>query len=339
MRTTQRAPERPAFAGPPPGSQRLTKQGLSRLERLHRHRATRRPVRHAAPHLCSLHLCTLHLCSLTSLATRSRAKLLHSSLLLLLIAACDKPQQEAPGSEPPPGQDEARPATTDPADAKPTAPELKSEEDKTLYALGLTLGKNVETFDLSSRDIQVVTSGMRDALGNADAKVDLEVYAAKIQSLAKERTERRAKKEQARAATFLAEVAKEDGVVALESGVLIKMLTPGKGKSPAATDTVKVHYKGTLADGTVFDSSMPDEGKAGEKADEPATFSLQHVIPCWRIALQKMKESGRAKLWCPSNSAYRDRGKPARLPGDVTIPGGAALLFEVTLVDVKREPT
>jgi FKBP-type peptidyl-prolyl cis-trans isomerase FkpA/FKBP-type peptidyl-prolyl cis-trans isomerase FklB len=95
----------------------------------------------------------------------------------------------------------------------------------------------------------------------------------------------------------------------------------GSGAAPKATDTVKVHYKGTLRDGSVFDSSI--------ERGQPATFPLNRVVPCWTEGLQKMKIGGKAKLACPSNLAYGDRGAPPK------IKPGAALLFEVELLSIE----
>ena len=102
--------------------------------------------------------------------------------------------------------------------------------------------------------------------------------------------------------------------------MVIRTLTPGTGPSPVASDTVKVHYTGTLTDGTVFDSSV--------KRKEPATFPLGGVIKCWTEGVQKMKVGEKAKLTCPSDLAYGDNGRPP------TIPGGATLIFEVELLDI-----
>lgn len=104
------------------------------------------------------------------------------------------------------------------------------------------------------------------------------------------------------------------------SGITITTLTEGKGASPAATDQVKVHYRGTLTDGKEFDSSY------ARKA--PATFPLNRVIPCWTEAVQTLKVGGKAKLTCPSNLAYGSRGVPGTIPPDST------LIFEVELLEI-----
>ena len=118
---------------------------------------------------------------------------------------------------------------------------------------------------------------------------------------------------------FLDKAAKEPGSIKTPSGLIYTEVEPGTGPSPTATDTVKVHYRGTLMDGTEFDSSY--------KRNEPAEFPLTSVIPCWTEGLQRMKAGGKARLVCPANIAYGAEGRPG-------IPGGATLIFEIALIDV-----
>jgi FKBP-type peptidyl-prolyl cis-trans isomerase FkpA len=106
------------------------------------------------------------------------------------------------------------------------------------------------------------------------------------------------------------------------SGIVITMLKAGAGASPKATDTVKVHYRGTLTDGKEFDSSY--------SRGEPASFPLNRVIPCWTEGVQKIKVGGKAKLVCPSNLAYGSRGIPGTIPPDST------LVFEVELLEIAK---
>lgn len=110
--------------------------------------------------------------------------------------------------------------------------------------------------------------------------------------------------------------------IVLPSGVKVLTTVVGKGESPKATDTVKVHYRGTLADGKEFDSSY--------KRNAPASFPLNRVIPCWTEGLQKMKVGGKATLTCPASTAYGDRG------AGNAVPPGAVLTFEVELLAIEK---
>jgi FKBP-type peptidyl-prolyl cis-trans isomerase FkpA len=123
-------------------------------------------------------------------------------------------------------------------------------------------------------------------------------------------------------ADVLADAAKEQGAVVTKSGLVYRALKEGSGASPAASDTVRVHYKGMFPDGREFDSSY--------KRGEPTEFPLNRVIPCWTEGVQRMKPGGKAKLTCPSSIAYGQRGA-----GNV-IPPNATLVFEVELLNVAR---
>ncbi len=118
---------------------------------------------------------------------------------------------------------------------------------------------------------------------------------------------------------YLDKAATEPGAVKTPSGMIYRELTPGTGATPKPTDTVKVNYRGTLVNGTEFDSSY--------SRHEPAQFPVTGVIKCWTEGLQKMKVGGKAQLVCPSNLAYGDQGRPG-------IPGGAALIFDLELLDI-----
>ncbi len=197
---------------------------------------------------------------------------------------------------------------------------LETEEDKTLYALGIALGSNIGGFSLSAEELAVVESGIRDAvLGNAP-QVDMQVYGPQIQALADSRAAAGASAEREASSAFLAQMAQEPGAQQSASGVVYIPITEGTGASPTAADTVRVHYHGTLRDGTVFDSSV-DRG-------EPISFPLNGVIPCWTEAVQKMAVGGKGTLVCPSDTAYGDGGQGP-------IPGGATLVFEVELLAIE----
>ena len=116
--------------------------------------------------------------------------------------------------------------------------------------------------------------------------------------------------------------AAEAGAVKTDSGMVYRSLKDGTGASPKETDVVRVHYRGTLPDGKEFDSSIA--------RGQPAEFPLNRVIKCWTEGVQKMKVGGKSKLVCPSQIAYGDRGRPPK------IPGGAALTFEVELLEIVK---
>ena len=120
---------------------------------------------------------------------------------------------------------------------------------------------------------------------------------------------------------FLAKLDADAGVQKKPSGLRIRVVKEGEGWSPASTDKVKVHYRGTLIDGKEFDSSY--------KRNAPATFALSQVIACWTEGLQLMKPGGKATLYCPPEIAYGDRGYPG------VIPAGATLVFDVELIEVE----
>ena len=197
---------------------------------------------------------------------------------------------------------------------------LKNDEEKTLYALGLIMGGNLKTLSLKAAEVELVKRGMSDAALGKKEQVSLEEYGPKVQQFAQGRSTAAADKEKAAAKEFQAKMAKEQGATQLPSGLIIKTLKPGTGKSPAATDKVKVNYEGKLTNGTVFDSSI--------KRGQPAEFGLNQVIPCWTEGVQKMKVGEKAQLVCPSAIAYGDHGHPP------SIPGGATLVFEVELLGI-----
>ena len=207
--------------------------------------------------------------------------------------------------------------------ARAADPELKTEDDKTIYALGLALAGQLGPLKLTPAEFAILQSGLTDGVSGKTPKVELETYGPKIQPMAQLRRAAAVGEEKKRGDAFLATVAAKEGVKKLADGMLMETITEGKGAGPAPGDNVKVAYKGTLIDGKVFDSS--------EKHGGPQTMKLDtKIIKCWQQGMQFMKVGGKAKLYCPSDLAYGERGQGQ------DIPGGAALIFEVELVDIVK---
>jgi FKBP-type peptidyl-prolyl cis-trans isomerase FkpA len=201
------------------------------------------------------------------------------------------------------------------------APALSTDDEKTIYALGLSVANSLGQFDLSPAELEIVKRAMTDAAAKKPA-VELDTWGPKIQGFATQRGTRVAGREKANSAAYLAKAAAEAGSVKTDSGLIYREVRAGMGESPKATDTVKVNYRGTLVNGTEFDSSY--------KRNEPAEFPLNGVIPCWTEGVQKMKPGGKSTLVCPSNLAYGDQGRPS-------IPGGATLIFDIELLEVQAK--
>lgn len=244
-------------------------------------------------------------------------------------AAAAKPKAAAPAkpAAAKPAAAAAPKAAAKPAAAakpKPAAPKAAAggpttDDEKTIYSLGLMIQKQLEQFDLSPAEIELVKKAISDGASGKPA-VKLEEWGPRINQLNQARSGRASEKEKEAGKVYAAKAAAELGALKTESGMIYQELQAGSGASPKATDNVKVHYKGTLINGTEFDSSY--------KRNEPAQFPLNGVIRCWTEGVQKMKVGGKAKLVCPSDVAYGDRGRPP------TIPGGATLVFEVELIEI-----
>ncbi|WP_375765599.1 FKBP-type peptidyl-prolyl cis-trans isomerase [Archangium gephyra] len=201
----------------------------------------------------------------------------------------------------------------------------QTEDEKKFYALGLAVGRQLQTFDMTPEELEYVKAGLTAHLTGKEPAVDLQVYGPQLADLARTRATAGAEKEKEKARVYLEAAAKEPGAERTESGLIYTSITQGTGAQPGPTDAVTVNYRGMLTDGKEFDSSF--------KRGEPTDFPLSGVIKCWTEGVQKMRVGGRARLVCPSDLAYGDRGTPV-------IPGGAALVFEVELLDVKpAQPT
>ena len=201
------------------------------------------------------------------------------------------------------------------------AAQPQTEDQKTLYALGVHMTRQLAVFNLSPEEYEFVKEGITDAAAGKKLIAEPEAYGQNLNALAQARMEAAAQKQKELARPYLEKAAAEQGAQKTATGLIYQEIKAGKGAQPKDVDTVKVHYVGTLIDGKEFDSSV--------KRGEPVEFSLGQVIPCWTEGVAKMKVGGKARLVCPADLAYGDQGRPP------VIPAGATLVFEVELLDVK----
>lgn len=201
-------------------------------------------------------------------------------------------------------------------------PVPKTDEEKTLYFIGVLLGKNAAyRFSPRPDEIPMIQAGLVAALEGREMQLDENVYGPMLNELANVRMAEAVEREKAAGKAFREEFASQEGAVTTESGLVFIELEPGDGKSPTLDSEVKAHYQGELTDGSVFDSSRA-RGRPGE-------FRLSGVVKCWQEAMPMMKVGGKAKFACPSDIGYGDRGMPP------SIPGGATLVFEVELLGIE----
>jgi FKBP-type peptidyl-prolyl cis-trans isomerase FkpA len=202
----------------------------------------------------------------------------------------------------------------------------KTDDEKALYNLGVMLSGSIKSFNFSDKELEMVKAGLAAGAQDKAPTDELEKYVPKLQEMQKARMAETATKSKAAGAAYLAKAAAEPGATKTPSGLVYKLVKEGTGAQPTAADQVKVHYEGRFVDGKVFDSSI--------KRNEPATFPLNGVIPCWTEAVQRMKVGGKAQVVCPPDLAYGDEGRPPQMPG------GATLVFDVELLDIpKGDPT
>jgi FKBP-type peptidyl-prolyl cis-trans isomerase FklB len=209
--------------------------------------------------------------------------------------------------------------------ADPT--ELKGGKEKLSYSIGMDIGGNLKRGSVEV-DPDLLAKGLKDSYGGGktiltedEARKTIAEFQKALMAKNAEAMQKLSEKNKAEGEKFLAENGKKEGVKSLPSGLQYKEITPGKGKSPKISDNVTTHYKGTLIDGTEFDSSY--------KRGQPATFPVSGVIPGWTEALQLMKEGAKWQLFVPSRLAYGEKGA-----GQVIGPN-ATLIFEVELISVK----
>ena len=245
--------------------------------------------------------------------------------------------QQTPAANPPATTSAAPAATTPKAPVKKTgtataaAPALATRKQKFSYALGMNIGTGYSQ-GLKKQSVEVdwnlVAQGMKDAaigtktrLTEDEAKAVLNEVQTQIKKEQQEKTQELAAKNKSEGETFLAANKTKDGVVTLPSGLQYKILTAGTGSKPAADDSVVCNYRGTLINGTEFDSSY--------KRKEPATFGVGQVIKGWTEALQLMPVGSKWQLFIPSGLAYGERGEPRG-----GIEPNSTLIFEVELMSI-----
>lgn len=198
---------------------------------------------------------------------------------------------------------------------------LKTDDDKTFYAMGFMLGSNLQRLNLTDHELSTLYKGIVASAKGDKPEVEMQTFQPKIQQMFKTRMESVAKKQKESGDKFLADyIKKNPKAKKTESGLVYEVIKEGTGATPKAEDTVEVHYHGTLTNGEVFDSSV-DRGKK-------ISFPLNRVIKGWTEGLQLVKEGGKIKLVIPSELAYGDAGAPPK------IPGGATLIFEVELFKI-----
>lgn len=197
--------------------------------------------------------------------------------------------------------------------------EIVTEDDKTFYFLGATMGRQLSAFEITDQELELVVRGLRESLAGTAEPVDAAFQSQRAQEMMAARAEAAAKRNEGAGTAYLTRMASEEGAVTTDSGIVVRELSAGSGESPTAESMVRAHYHGTLTDGTVFDSSV--------ERGEPFQASLGAVIPCWREAIPMMKVGGKSKISCPAAMAYGNRATGS-------IPPGSVLTFEVELLEI-----
>jgi len=199
---------------------------------------------------------------------------------------------------------------------------LNTEDEKTFYSIGYHWASKLKTFNLSDGEIKAVLKGVAVSTKGDKAELDIQAYSSKVKTMLESIMVSAMGSTKEQGKNYIAEYLKKNTKAKqTKSGLAYEVLKEGSGKSPKATDTVEVHYHGTLINGVVFDSSV--------QRNKTIEFPLNRVIKGWTEGLQLMKEGGKIKLIIPSELAYGDNGSPPK------IPGGATLIFEVELFKVK----
>ena len=199
------------------------------------------------------------------------------------------------------------------------AEEFASDEDQVSYSLGVLIGEQLRR-DFESLNFDLLMEALRAQHGGQETRVTIQDASLAVQSHQTKRETQRNAAVLQESQQLLQDNALRKEVTITESGLQYEVIEAGEGPKPAATDTVKVHYRGTLPDGTEFDSSY--------SRNAPAEFPLNRVIAGWTEGLQLMSPGAKFRFVIPANLAYGDRGSPP------TIPGGATLIFDVELLEI-----
>ena len=200
---------------------------------------------------------------------------------------------------------------------------LKTQKDKVSYIIGMDIGKNMK---LQAIDIdpEMIAKGIKDVLSGEKPSLSEQEINETMAAFQKEMMAKRqeiAKKNQKEGESFLEENKKKEGVKTLPSGLQYRVIKAGAGKKPKSTDTVTIHYRGTLVNGTEFDNSY--------RRWEPLSIPVKDVIPGWTEALQLMEEGAKWQVFIPSNLAYGERGAGRDIGPNAT------LIFEIELISIK----
>jgi len=220
------------------------------------------------------------------------------------------------------------PAATAPAATTETPKEspFKTQKEKASYALGMAFGRNMQAqgidldADVFAKAFKDTITGAKPAMTDEEAQAVMMAFQTEMVAKKQEEVKKQAEDNQKKGDAFLAENKKKEGVQTTASGLQYKAIKEGDGKKPTAKDTVKVNYRGSLVDGTEFDSSY--------KRNEPAIFPVSGVITGWTEALQLMKTGSKYEIVIPANLAYGETGA-----GGI-IPPNATLVFEVELLAI-----
>ncbi|WP_165967476.1 FKBP-type peptidyl-prolyl cis-trans isomerase [Luteimonas aestuarii] len=205
--------------------------------------------------------------------------------------------------------------------------DLKDEKQKVSYVIGTQVGESLAPAK-DEIDLDVLVGAMKDAIDGKPSTVDeaqamqvMQAFSERMQAVQMAKLEEDKQKNAAEGEAFLAGNAKKDGVQTTASGLQYEVLEAGDGPRPSATDTVRVHYKGTLLDGETFDSSYD--------RNEPVQFALNQVVPGWQEGLQLMPVGSKYRLWVPGALGYGEMGTPGGPIGP-----NATLVFEVELLEI-----